>query len=428
MTNYRLQNLSNGVVFEDSGWLLSDPNYSKPSLIRAIYEKREIDFKDNSLGIYKYEDWLPINKRLVGSSATVTYKSKHLSSKLNLPNLYISFSGYWPEIGANMTTCSFKETEAYSVCARHNQNDGKVMVVASAGNTARAFAKVCSENNIPLLIVVPFDNLDALWSDCVIKDCVKLVATAAGTDYFDAIDLANRIVANGENYFEEGGAKNVARRDGMGTTVLSATHFIGQIPDIYFQAIGSGTGTIAAWEANLRLIEDGRFGNKKMKLIPSQNIPFTPMYDAWRNKSRDIVFLSEEKAREQALQIDAKVLSNRKPPYSITGGLYDALCDTNGEIRAVTNDQLKSACDLFLEAEGIDIHPAAGAALAGMIDYFKDNPQESESIIMLNITGGGEKRLSKDIVLNKIEPSLVIDCNIDNCELIKMIDNLFIVK
>ena len=165
-----------------------------------------------------------------------------------------------------------------------------------------------------------------------------------------------------------------------------------------------------------------------MKLVPSQNIPFTPMYDAWRNKSRDIVFLSEEKAREQALQIDAKVLSNRKPPYSITGGLYDALCDTNGEIRAVTNDQLKSACDLFLEAEGIDIHPAAGAALAGMIDYFKDNPQESESIIMLNITGGGEKRLSKDIVLNKIEPSLVIDCNIDNCELIKMIDNLFIVK
>ncbi len=428
MTNYRLQNISNGVVFEDSGWLLSDPNYSNPSLIRAIYEKREIDFKDNSLGIFKYEDWLPINKRLVGSSATVTYKSINLSKRLNLPNLYISFSGYWPEIGANMTTCSFKETEAYSVCARLNCSDKRVMVVASAGNTARAFAKVCSDNNIPLLIVVPYDNMEALWSDNIINKCVKLVATPSGTDYFDAIDLANRIVANGEHYFEEGGAKNVARRDGMGTTVLSATHFIGEIPDLYFQAIGSGTGAIAAWEANLRLIDDGRFGKKKMKLVPTQNIPFTPMFDAWNKKSRDIVFLCEERAREQALQIDAKVLSNRKPPYSIPGGLYDALCDTNGEIRAVTNDQLKMACDIFMETEGVDIHPAAGAALAGMIDYFDDNPLERESIIMLNITGGGEQRVKRDKKIYKIEPSLVIDCNIDNCKLIEDIDNLFIVK
>ncbi len=55
----------------------------------------------------------------------------------------------------------------------------------------------------------------------------------------------------------------MARRDGMGTTVLSATTFIGRIPDYYFQAIGSGTGAIAAWEANLRFLQDGRFGAQK---------------------------------------------------------------------------------------------------------------------------------------------------------------------
>ncbi|MFR4038353.1 MAG: hypothetical protein ACLTZT_11530 [Butyricimonas faecalis] len=32
-----------------------------------------------------------------------------------------------------------------------------------------------------------------------------------------------------------GGAKNVARRDGMGTTVLSAVEKIGRIPDYYFR-------------------------------------------------------------------------------------------------------------------------------------------------------------------------------------------------
>ena len=52
----------------------------------------------------------------------------------------------------------------------------------------------------------------------------------------------------------------------MATTVLSAVTTIGRIPDYYFQAVGSGTGAIAAWEANQRLIEDGRFGTNLMKL------------------------------------------------------------------------------------------------------------------------------------------------------------------
>ena len=56
----------------------------------------------------------------------------------NLKNLYITFNGYYPEIGANMRTCSFKETEAYSICARLGEDKkDEVIVVSSAGNTAR---------------------------------------------------------------------------------------------------------------------------------------------------------------------------------------------------------------------------------------------------------------------------------------------------
>ena len=49
-----------------------------------------------------------------------------------------------------MRTCSFKETEAFSVCA-HILKVKRTMVVSFCGNTARAFARVCSENGIPLL-------------------------------------------------------------------------------------------------------------------------------------------------------------------------------------------------------------------------------------------------------------------------------------
>jgi len=424
MTNYRLKTFATGDIFEDTGWTLSDPSYNKPSLIRAIYEKKELCVGEDSLGIYKFSDWLPINKTLKNSTVTKTYKSIELANHLGLSNLYISFSGYWPKIGANMTTCSFKETEAYSVCARLSEQDSGIMVVASAGNTARAFAKVCSDNNIPLLLVIPFDYLDAMWFNHSINDNVKLICTPSGTDYFDAIDLSNKICKS-PLFFEEGGAKNVARRDGMGTTVLSAATTIGRIPDYYFQAVGSGTGTIAAWEANLRLIEDGHYGSNKMKLIPSQNIPFTPIHDSWKAQTREIVFPNENEARENALKIDAKVLSNRRPPYGVAGGLYDALMDSNGDVEIVSNSELHNAAALFEKLEGIDIHPASGVALAGMIKSIESGKVNKESTIMLNITGGGEKLFKSQFKLHYLKPNLILHNKENSDHIIKIAKSLF---
>lgn len=424
MTKYKLQNYANGNIFEDSGWLLADPDYPKPSLVRAIYENKKLDLKADSLGIYRYAEWLPINKFLKNSSSTVTYKSTKLAAKLKLSNLYISFSGYWPKIGAEMSTCSFKETEAYTVCARLTDKQKGVMVVASVGNTARAFAKVCSDNNIPLLLIVPYDNLNALWFKDQIQDCVKLICTPPETDYYDAIDLSGKICKS-DLFFEEGGAKNVARRDGMGTTVLSAVTTINRIPDYYFQAIGSGTGTIAAWEANLRVIEDGRYGNNKMVLLPSQNSPFTPMYDAWKAGSREIIIQDENLARENALKIAAKVLSNRRPPYSVPGGLYDALKDTSGDIESVTNIELNKACAMFEELEGIDIHPAAGVALAGMIKSLESHKADRDAVLMLNITGGGERALKTEIKPYYLRPNLILSNKLAEEAIIKQAEFLF---
>lgn len=423
-TAYQLKSCASKREFADAGWTLADSQDSTPAFVRAIYEKKQIEFKDNSYGIYKFADWLPIHKMLKGSCAPVTYKSQGLAEELGLSNLYITFSGWWPEKGATMQTCSFKETEAYSVCARLPKDNEKILVVASAGNTARAFAKVCSENNIPIVIAIPYDNLNALWFKEPLNDCVKIICTPPQTDYFDAIALAAKLNAS-PKFMGEGGAKNVARRDGMGTTVLSAAEHIGRIPDSYFQAIGSGTGTIAAYEANLRLIEDGRFGNNLMKLIPSQNLPFVPMYDAWKADSRALLITDEDKAREDALKITAKVLSNRKPPYGIIGGLYDCLKATDGDIEIVTNQELDKACELFEKVEGSDIHSAAGVAVYSLIKAVESNKVSKDEVIMLNITGGGEKRFKSEFPCIEVQPHLVMDASLSAEDVCNAVENLF---
>lgn len=407
-TKYDLLCCSTGHRFEDSGWTLADPECNCPSLVRADYENKKFNPRTDLDGFYRYADWLPIRRTLENSCPPITYKSEALAAHLDLNNLYVTFSGYFPKIGARMETCSFKETEAYSVCARLPEDNDRVMVVASAGNTARAFAKVCSDNNIPLLISIPEDNINALWFTKPLNECVKIIASPKGSDYFDAIALGDA-VCRCDRFFAEGGAKNIARRDGMGTTLLSAVETIGRIPDAYFQAIGSGTGTIAVWENNLRLIEDGRFGSHKMRLYPSQNDPFTIMYDSWKIHSRSLVPMSPEEARAAAAEIDAKVLSNRKPPYSLAGGLFDAIEDAGGDIFKVSNEDLHYWKNKFKELEGVDIHNAAAVAVASLNQAIENGVVDKDEVIMLNITGGGEELAKSENEVIYRQPDLVID-------------------
>ncbi|MBP3662440.1 MAG: cysteate synthase [Bacteroidales bacterium] len=423
-TRYNLMNVADGHEFEDKGWTLADPQAESPSLVRAVYENRRFTPREDLDGLYRYADWLPVKRTLKGSCAPVTYKSEALAAELGLSNLYITFSGWWPEKGARMRTCSFKETEAYSVCGRRDPANERILVVASAGNTARAFAKVCSDNRIPLLISIPEDNMDALWFSEPLNDCVKIIASPKGSDYFDAIALSDKVCTD-PAFMAEGGAKNAARRDGMGSTLLSAVEKTGRIPDAYFQAIGSGTGTIAVWENNLRLIGDGRWGSHKMRLYPSQNDPFTIMYDSWKQHSRQLVEMTPDQARKAAADIDAKVLSNRKPPYSLAGGLFDAMEDAGGDMFKVTNEQLRFWKKRFQELEGIDIHDAPAVAVASLAQAVREGAVKKDEMIMLNITGGGEELARSGQKVVYARPQLILDPDLPAEEIIAAVKQLF---
>ena len=415
--------MADGREFEDSGWTLADPEYESPSLIQAVYENKRFTPREDLDGIYRYAEWMPIKRILKHSSAPVTYKSKGLAALLGLENLYITFSGWNPKIGAKMRTCSFKETEAYSILARMDEKEKRILIVQSAGNTARAFAQVCSDNRIPVVICVPQDNIHDLWFRKPLRKCVKLIAVPHGCDYYDAIALGEKL-ATDPRFMLEGGAKNIARRDGMGTTILSCVEQMGRIPDAYFQAVGSGTGAIAAWENACRLAEDGRFGENNMRVYVAQNSPFTLMYDAWKAGSRSLPDITPEEGRNKSEMILAKVLSNRKPPYSIAGGLYDILKQSNGDFFLASNNDIIYWLMQFRNREGYDLLPAACTAVAALAQAVNDGVVKKEDYIMLNCTGGGTlSAMSKGFVHK--EPDLVLSPDLPADEVVRAVMDLF---
>ena len=421
-TKYRLTNVRDGREFEDKGWTLADPEGGAPSLVRAVYENKRFTPRDDLDGLYRYSGWLPVGRTLKGSCAPVTYKSKGLAKYLGLENLYITFSGWCPRIGAKFKTRSFKETEAYSVLARLPKGEKRTLVVQSAGNTARAFAQVCSDNKIPVVICVPQDSLHDLWFRRKLHKCVKLIAVPHGCDYYDAIALGEKL-ATDPSFLLEGGAKNIARRDGMGTTILSFAEAAGRNPDAYFQAVGSGTGAIAAWENAQRLEADGRFGTNNMRVYVAQNEPFTLMYDSWKADSRELLPLDPVTGRRQAEIILAKVLSNRKPPYSLAGGLYDVLKQSGGDVYLADNNDIMYWMMQFRNLEGYELLPASCVAVAALSKAVAEGAVSKDEYIMLNCTGGGTLgAMSKGFVFK--EPDLVLAPDAPAAEVISAVKAL----
>lgn len=80
-----------------------------PALLQPIYQKSQIDFRKGLPGVFGYSDWLPtgpyyleIDDYELGKP--FCYKSEGLAKRLGLKELFIAFSGFWPERGPKLPT------------------------------------------------------------------------------------------------------------------------------------------------------------------------------------------------------------------------------------------------------------------------------------------------------------------------------------
>jgi cysteate synthase len=352
------------------------------SLLRSDYAARQLE-PSPFPGLWKFYDWLPVRGIIPeAGQGSITYRSTGLAGELGLSNLYISYSGFWPERGVAMPTCSFKDLEAPPTMQRLREwGRDLALVVASAGNTARAFAHTASLIGWPLVLFVPEKDRHRMW---ITIESGPVALFYVRGDYYRAIEVAEKVQSH-PGYVPEGGARNIARRDGMGTVLLEAALTMGRIPQHYFQAVGSGTGGIAAWEASLRLKEDGRYGTALPRLHLAQNIPNAPIYYAWQG----------EEPRPEAGEMFDDVLYNRHPPYSLPGGVKDALEATRGEVYGATDAEAADAKSTFEAAEEIDILNAPAVAVAALIQAVDRGAVGDRDYILINITGGGERRLAE---------------------------------
>ena len=90
-----------------------------------------------------------------------------------------------------------------------------------------------------------------------------------------------------------------------------------------------------------------------------------------------------------------------------------------------TSEETNSESEIVETVEGIDINPAAAVATASLIQAINNNQVEKDAVIMLNITGGGEKRFKENKEIFYLQPTRVFDVDADKEEIKEFVKNLF---
>jgi cysteate synthase len=385
-----------------------------PALLVARYERRQITLRSELPGIFRFADWLPTGpyylKTEHGSlGEPLCFRSEALAARLGLKNLYVGFSGYWPERGAHLVTRTFKEFEVQAslVCILQAKMAEPLppLVVSSAGNTANSYSYYTHLTGLPLYLFVPESGLDNL----LLPFDAHPTLIAVDGDYTNAIALAERVAQNC-GLTRDGGVLNPGRRGGMGTVLLNAVCHPEQgsqrLFDHYFQAVGSGSGAIAAWEAVQLLLTDGRFGDVATRIHVAQNEPFTPIIRAWRDGIQELHTIPENEAHAQISAVSARVLTNRGPPYSPAGGLRDVLRYSKGNAWSVSNERVFNAARMFYSLEGVDVGPAAAVALEALSQAVAVGAVKPHDYVLLHVTGGGRELQYSEGQVFRAQPSL----------------------
>ena len=123
-------------------------------LLRSVYPT--VAFAPRANGnLFGFREWLPSAASIDTPIRPVVYWSERLAECLGLTRLTIAFNGYAPEVGARNPTGSFKGFEALPTLLYHRERGINALVLASAGNTARAFAHAATVLDHAVVLVVP---------------------------------------------------------------------------------------------------------------------------------------------------------------------------------------------------------------------------------------------------------------------------------
>jgi threonine synthase len=286
----------------------------------------------------------------------------------------------------NGGTQTFKDVAASLAASLFKEHGIKRYVVASTGNTATAYSKYLSLAGVQFTVFVP---------QCIVQDSVdemrsyKQEVRIVDGDYAYAKKMAAEFHQQ-NNVLISAGNIDPIRVEAKKTMVFEFLRQLGQMPDVYIQAVSGGTGPIAI-DKGVREIERIEPRAQLPRIVLVQQDTCDPMVQGWENAVKEKF--------PQGWENHYPVIENPQTSVSIlsTGnpGMFPVVAPivkkSGGAFVRVKENELIDFAKIVYKEKNLILGPASIVCLMGFYEALQQNLIKNGETVLVN-TGEGAAR------------------------------------
>jgi len=307
----------------------------------------------------------------LGEGDTPLLRAERLGARAGFADLWIKDESANP-------TGSFKARGLSAAVSRALELGHRRVVVPTAGNAGGAAAAYAARAGMSCRVFMPDDTRPLFAQEC--RRYGAEVTHVPGL--IDACGRAAAELAASDGWHDVSTLKEPYRVEGKKTMGYEIAESFGwELPDAIVYPTGGGTGLIGMWKAFDEMEELGWIGGKRPRMISVQAAGCAPI-------PRAFAAGKEVSEKWENAQTDASGL--RVPKAFADFLVLRALRDSGGDAVAVTDDEMRVACE-ELGTEGLFAAPEGGAAWAAARNLAAEGRLDPRSRVVVFNTGTGFK-------------------------------------
>ncbi len=319
-----------------------------------------------------YPQWLPLSESTprisLGEGGTPLVRSTRLWQRVGCRELFFKLEMCNP-------TGSFKDRGMVVAVAKAMEAGCEAILCASTGNTSASAAAYAAHCGLRVYVLVPHGNIAQGKLAQAVAHGARILALQGNFDR--ALAIARRI---SDRYpVALVNSVNPYRIEGQKTAAFEIVDALGEAPDRLFIPVGNAGNIIAYWRGFVQYHAAGLSARK-------------PRMMGWQASGAAPIVRDRVVADPQTVATAIRIGN----PASWQGAV-NARDESDGEIGAVTDEEILEAYRLLAQEEGVFAEPASAASVAGLLRYSLEHDLRDETVVCV-ITGHGLK--DPDTALN----------------------------
>ncbi len=335
--------------------------------------------------IEKYGEWLPVTdatpRLTLCEGNTPLIYSERLSQKTGA-KVYVKLEGSNP-------TGSFKDRGMVLAVAKAKESGANTVVCASTGNTSASAAAYAARAGMKAVILIP-DGYVALGklAQAMIYGA-KIIAVRGNFDEAlqivrDVAEPLHMTIVNSINPY---------RLEGQQTAAFEICDALLDAPDHLCIPVGNAGNISAYWKGFSAYFNAG-VASKRPKMHGFEALGAAAIVRGEKIDYPETFATAIRIGNPASWQLAVQ-----------------AAADSNGGIRAVTDEEIERAYR-FIAAEGIFAEPASAASVAGLLQKADAGEIHQGETVVCVLTGNGLKDPDSAVRIGAM-PATVVDCNQD---------------